>query len=201
YTLSSLPGAWVGALALSAGVVVEAAAARMMAAGVIARLTAGAARPAVPPPEPPGPPEAESGAEAGSGGEEVAGAEAAARTLVDRGESALRRTGAAARALRRRVAASGYGEIARFCFPLALTSLIGLTVQPMLTFFMGRAVLPIESLAVFPVVHALSFLFRAPGLAFQEVVIALSGKRLENIVPLRRFGVGLGLALSGLLAL
>lgn len=201
YTLSSLPGAWVGALALSAGVVVEAAAARMMAAGVIARLTAGAARPAVPPPEPPGPPEAESGAEAGSGGEEVAGAEAAARTLVDRGESALRRTGAAARALRRRVAASGYGEIARFYFPLALTSLIGLTVQPMLTFFMGRAVLPIESLAVFPVVHALSFLFRAPGLAFQEVVIALSGKRLENIVPLRRFGVGLGLALSGLLAL
>src|SRR5690606_19869946 len=114
---------------------------------------------------------------------------------------ALRRTGAAARALRRRVAASGYGEIARFYFPLALTSLIGLTVQPMLTFFMGRAVLPIESLAVFPVVHALSFLFRAPGLAFQEVVIALSGKRLEHIAPLRRFGTSLGLALSGLLAL
>ncbi len=201
YALSSLPGAWVGAIALSAGVVVEAIAARLMAAGEVARLTAGAAVPAAGAHEPGGAPETESGAETGSGGEEVAGAEAAARTLIVRGESALRRTGAAALALRRRAVASEYGDIARFYFPLALTSLIGLTVQPMLTFFMGRATLPIESLAVFPVVHALSFLFRAPGLAFQEVVIALSGKRLEHIAPLRRFGTGLALALSGLLAL
>ncbi len=201
YTLSSLPGAWVGAIALSTGVVAEALAARFMAAAEVARLTSGAARPARVVIEPAAAPETESGAEAGSGGEEVAGAEAAARTLIVRGESALRRTGSAARALGRRVVASGYGEIARFYFPLALTSLIGLTVHPMLTFFMGRAVLPIESLAVFPVVHALSFLFRAPGLAFQEVVIALSGKRLEHIAPLRRFGIGLGLAASGALAL
>ena len=71
----------------------------------------------------------------------------------------------------------------------------------MLTFFMGRATLPLESLAVFPVVHALSFLFRAPGLAFQEVVIALAGRRLEHIAPLQRFGVGLALIATGLLAL
>ena len=32
-----------------------------------------------------------------------------------------------------------YRAIASFYYPLALTSLIGLTVQPMLTFFMGRA--------------------------------------------------------------
>jgi hypothetical protein len=99
------------------------------------------------------------------------------------------------------VAIKGYGDIARFYFPLALTSLIGLSVHPMLTFFMGRAPLPLESLAVFPVVHALSFLFRAPGLAIQEVVIALAGRRLEHIAPLRSFGIGLGLAATTGLAL
>jgi hypothetical protein len=94
-----------------------------------------------------------------------------------------------------------YGEIASFYFPLALTSLIGLAVQPMLTFFMGRSVSPIESLAVFPVVHALSFFFRAMGLAFQDVAIALMGEQFEHLPALRRFGVGLGLAVSGGIAL
>jgi len=202
YFLFSLPGAWVGSIALSAGVIVEAIAARYMAAEAVARLRAtpptakaGAITPAVVPA-----PETEVVAEAGTGGEEVAGGETAARHILARGDSALRRTGAAARALRK-VAVAGYGDIARFYFPLALTSLIGLTVQPLLTFFMGRAPSPLESLAVFPVVHALSFLFRAPGLAFQEVVIALSGRRLEHIAPLRTFGLGLGLAASGGLAL
>jgi hypothetical protein len=66
-----------------------------------------------------------------------------------------------------------YQGIARFYYPLALTSLIGLAMQPMLTFLMGRAPSPIESLAVFPVVHAVSFIFRAMGLSYQEVSIAL----------------------------
>jgi len=94
-----------------------------------------------------------------------------------------------------------YAEIASFYFPLALTSLIGLAVQPMLTFFMGRSVSPVESLAVFPVVLALSFFFRSLGLAFQDVAIALMGERFENLPELRRFGAGLGLAVSGGIAL
>lgn len=94
-----------------------------------------------------------------------------------------------------------YAEIASFYFPLALTSLIGLAVQPMLTFFMGRSVSPVESLAVFPVVLALSFFFRSLGLAFQDVAIALMGERFEHLAELRRFGVGLGLAVSGGIAL
>ena len=66
-----------------------------------------------------------------------------------------------------------YSEILRFYYPLALTSMIGLASQPMLTFFMGRARAPLESLAVFPVVHALSFLFRTVGISYQEAAIAL----------------------------
>ena len=94
-----------------------------------------------------------------------------------------------------------YRDIASFYFPLALTSLIGLTVQPLLTFFMGRSVAPVESLAVFPVVHSLSFFFRSMGLAFQDTAIALMGERFTHFAELRRFGVSLGLATSAGLAL
>ncbi len=94
-----------------------------------------------------------------------------------------------------------YREIASFYFPLALTSMIGLTVQPMLTFFMGRSVLPVQSLAVFPVVHALGFFFRSMGLAYQDAAIALMGERFEHLRELGRFAVTLGLATSLALAL
>lgn len=94
-----------------------------------------------------------------------------------------------------------YGEIARFYWPLALTSLIGLTVQPLLTFFMGRSVAPVESLAVFPVVHALSFFFRSMGLAFQDASIALMGDDFEHHGELKRFAWSLGTATSAGLAL
>jgi progressive ankylosis protein len=142
YVVGELPGAAVGAAALSAGVVLEALATRVMARPAVLRLT--------PSPD-------------------------------------------AGRAL-------SYGRIARFYYPLALTSLIGLVLQPMLTFFMGRAPAPVESLAVFPVIHALSFVFRALGLSYQEVVIVRSGRRFEAFAPVRRFAVGLGLAASAGLA-
>ena len=142
-----IPGAWVGAAALSAGVLTEAIAARIMAARTV-------------------------------------------RELLDRERGPDDDS----------PAHEGYRAIAAFYYPLALTSLIGLTVQPLLTFFMGRAPAPLESLAVFPVVHSLSFLFRALGLSFQEAAIALMGKRFEHYPELARFATWLGLAASGGLA-
>jgi hypothetical protein len=94
-----------------------------------------------------------------------------------------------------------YMEIAKFYYPLALTSLIGLTVQPMLTFFMGRSIAPVESLAVFPVVHSLSFFFRSMGLAYQDTAIALMGSRFEHFAELRKFAISLGAATTAGLAL
>jgi hypothetical protein len=94
-----------------------------------------------------------------------------------------------------------YRDIARFYYPLALTSLIGLTIQPLLTFFMGRSIAPIESLAVFPVVHSLSFFFRSMGLAYQDTAIALMGNRFEHLAELRRFAMWLGAATTSGLAL
>jgi Na+-driven multidrug efflux pump len=147
FLFTELPGAWVGAAAMSVGVLGEAVAARAMAVHTIRDLISG--------PE---------------------------LTRPEEGPLA-------------------YASVARFYYPLALTSMIGLTVQPMLTFFMGRATAPIESLAIFPVVHALSFLFRALGLSFQEVAIALLGRRGEHYPQLARFATGLGLAASTGLAL
>jgi progressive ankylosis protein len=66
---------------------------------------------------------------------------------------------------------------------------------------MGRAPAPVESLAVFPVVHALSFLFRAPGFSYQEAVIALVGKRFEHVRMLAVFGAVMALVTAGGLAL
>jgi hypothetical protein len=94
-----------------------------------------------------------------------------------------------------------YRRILEFYYPLALTSIIGLVVPPMLTFFMGRAAAPVESLAVFPVVNALAFVFRAFGLSYQEVAIALLGKDHEHAREVGRFAFALGLAASMGLAL
>ncbi len=139
YLTIAPPGVYVGAAALTVGVVMEAIVSRVMARGSIARvLDRPAADPRVP----------------------------------------------------------TYGRILRFYYPLALTSFIGLTLQPMLTFFMGRAPSPVESLAVFPVVHALSFIFRALGLSYQEAAIALMGKRFEHAREVGRFAFMLGLGAS-----
>lgn len=138
YQAFALPGAYVGAAALSLGVCAEAVASRWMARKTVTELRAT-----------PGT------------GEELS-----------------------------------YRRITTFYYPLALTSMIGLAVQPMLTFFMGRGRFPVESLAVFPVVGALSFIFRAFGLSYQEVAIALMGKKFEHFRELSFFGAMLGLASS-----
>lgn len=87
-----------------------------------------------------------------------------------------------------------YRGILTFYYPLALTSLVALATHPILTFFVGRAPDPLESLAVLPVVHSLSFLFRATGLSYQEAAIALTGNDLAHRRPVGRFALGMGLA-------
>lgn len=140
-SFTALPGAWVGAAALTVGVCVEAIAARLMGAGAIREI--------------------------------------------------LRRTPAESGA-----ASLSYSGIAAFYYPLALTSLVGLATHPLLTFLMGRAAAPLESLAVLPVIHSLSFIFRAVGLSYQEAAIALMGKEFEHRRSIARFATGLAVASS-----
>jgi hypothetical protein len=89
-----------------------------------------------------------------------------------------------------------YRDIWNFYLPLAWTSVVGLAAHPMVTFFMGHALQSLASLAVLPVINALTFIFRALGLAYQEVVIALLGRSDSNRGPVLRFAASLGLATS-----
>jgi len=94
-----------------------------------------------------------------------------------------------------------YREIYKFYYPLALTSLIGLGVQPLVTFFVGQSRMALESLAVLPVVTSFVFIFRALGLSYQEVIIALIGEQKEGLKPLLKFATNLALILVAALAL
>lgn len=85
--------------------------------------------------------------------------------------------------------------IARFYFPLALTSMLSMALGPLVTFALGRGRAPIESLAVWPVIQSTAFIFRSGGFAFQEVGIALR----DEAVP--RVGLVLGALASLALAL
>lgn len=95
----------------------------------------------------------------------------------------------------------GYREIWQFYLPLALTSTIALAVQPMVTFFMGQARFSLESLAVLPVVNSLVFIFRSPGLSYQEAAITMLGRDRDNFPNVRRFAILLGLSATFGLAL
>ncbi len=88
-----------------------------------------------------------------------------------------------------------YNQIFKFYLPLALTSLVSLGAQPMVTFFIGQSRMAIESLAVLPVINSFVFIFRSVGISFQEVGIALIGKNKEGYLPLRNFAIKLGIAL------
>ena len=94
-----------------------------------------------------------------------------------------------------------YKEINKFYYPLALTSFIGLGVQPLVTFFVGQSRMAIESLAVLPVVTSFVFVFRALGLSYQEVIIALIGEKKEKFKPLLKFAIALAIILVAVLGL
>lgn len=136
-----LPGACIGALALSSGVVAEAAASRWMARHLV-------------------------------------------RDLLAPGDSAP---------------APGLGDLVRFYYPLALTSIITMCTAPLLTFFMGRGRDPLQCLATWPVIHAFVFFFRSGGTAFQEVGVALSGADGRQAAQVRRAAVLLAACATGLM--
>lgn len=73
-----------------------------------------------------------------------------------------------------------------FYYPLLLTSVITFLARPVLNYGIARAADPLESLAVWPVVLSVMFLFRALALSFQEVVVALL-KEVGNIAELKKF--------------
>ncbi len=99
------------------------------------------------------------------------------------------------------VAMPSYSALGRFYLPLAMTPLIGLSIHPVVTFFLGHGPRAIESLAIMPVLYALTFLFRALGLSFPEVAIATLKDGEQNRAVIARFARFLALGLGGGLSL
>jgi len=69
-----------------------------------------------------------------------------------------------------------YMSITKFYIPLALTPFVALSAQPIVTLFLAQSVRPVDSLAVMPVVHSFTFMFRSLGLSYQEVAITFLNK-------------------------
>lgn len=92
-------------------------------------------------------------------------------------------------------------EIVRFWLPLAMTSMIGFAVTPMLAFFMTRSPYVLASLAVLPVVDSFVFFFRSFGFSYQEVGIALMGDKQQNYRVVRRVGIWIVSGTTGVLAI
>lgn len=89
-----------------------------------------------------------------------------------------------------------FGYIFNFYYPLVLTSVIALGVHPMVTFFLGKSRMALESFAVLPVINGFVFIFRGVGLSFQEVGIALldTKHKSRNFKMLKNFTIIGGIA-------
>lgn len=92
-----------------------------------------------------------------------------------------------------------FKSINTFYYPLALTSMLTLGVHPLITFFIGKSVMPLESLAVLPVVSSFVFLFRGIGLSYQEAAITMLGSSKENDSVVYKFASLLAIMLASAL--
>lgn len=93
-----------------------------------------------------------------------------------------------------------YNKLFWFHLPLALTSLLALLAQPMVTFSLARLDNPTLSLAAWPVLFQITLLSRAAAFAWPEVVIALSNG-VSTFQSIRRFTVNLAVILTGVLTI
>jgi hypothetical protein len=85
-----------------------------------------------------------------------------------------------------------------FYIPLAITGLLMLVVQPLVSAALSRMPNPLESLAVWPVVYGLLLMWQSMGLAYNEVVIALLDEQ-RAAAMLRRFATLLAMVVTLLL--
>ena len=88
-----------------------------------------------------------------------------------------------------------WSRLLGFYVPLALTSMIGLAVQPVMSIGLARMDHPLESLAIWPVLMGFTALFQTPCFSYQEAVVALLPRK--GAYPgLQRFTHILGITLT-----
>lgn len=85
-----------------------------------------------------------------------------------------------------------------FYIPLSLTQLLVIVASPIGSAAMSRMPLALESLAAWPVVSGVNFIFRGFGGAYNEVVVALIEEK-RAMRAMRRVALGLGVAATAAL--
>jgi hypothetical protein len=91
-----------------------------------------------------------------------------------------------------------YHAFFTFYIPLVFTALLSLLAQPIGSAALSRMPDPLASLAVWPVVTGLVFVFRGPGTAYNEVVVALLD-RPGSVQRLRAFASWLAVLATAIL--
>lgn len=87
------------------------------------------------------------------------------------------------------------GRFVGFYLPLALTPLLTLATQPIGSASLSRMPDSLRALAIWPILNGLVFLSGSPGVAYNEVVVHLAGRRGAR-AALRKFLMILGFASS-----
>lgn len=87
-------------------------------------------------------------------------------------------------------------RFAKFYIPLALTSSIWLLWQPFTSAAISRMPNPLESLAIWSVITGLLFMFRSPGVAYNEAVVALMEEK-DSYKILGKFALAAALGTLG----
>lgn len=94
-----------------------------------------------------------------------------------------------------------FAQLLAFYVPLSLTSVMSLASRPILAYGIGRSIAPFLSLAAWPVVQSLLFLFTSIALSYQEAVVAMINRDEANEPVVRRFAVRLAVVLTAIFAL
>ncbi len=92
-------------------------------------------------------------------------------------------------------------DFTKFYIPLALTSFLLLGAQPLGSAALSRMPNALNSLAVWPVLVSVIFLFRGLGFAYNEVVVTALKEKQASFAELQRFAFILSVALTMLIGL
>ena len=87
-----------------------------------------------------------------------------------------------------------------YYIPLAMTSFITMLWSPLCSMALSRLPNPLVSLAIWPVLDGIIFIFRSFGVAYNEVVVALMEKKGMSVY-LRQFATLLSVGMTVVLAL
>lgn len=93
-----------------------------------------------------------------------------------------------------------WGRLLTFYVPLSLTSILTMTVEPMIGAGLLRMPRPRFSSAIWPVTRGLLFVMYSTGMAYKEVVVSLLD-RSDPLPALRKFTFVLFIVVTGLLVL